>query len=273
MITDITVKRKKRVCVWGAVSWKRRRRAHGLSCTPRLPHMHTRAHLHSCVLACQITVVLASSLLLVAEFLHELVEVLFGITEEHIRRLDIERGVVYTGVAARHRALHEQHVLCVPDLNDRHATQRAVGIVLGDLVHRVIGSDDHDDVRVLHLFIDFLHLEDHVVGHAGLGEQHVELPRHAAGDRVDAELDVLALALQHLHELSHSVLSLGHSETVARDDHDGLRHRHLVDDALRRGLTVLTGDLHGLASGSRRRAVASQDHVSQRAVHGDAHDV
>ena len=35
--------------------------------------------------------------------------------------------------------------------------------------------------------VDLVHLEDDVVGHVGLGEQHVHVPGQAAGDRVDRE--------------------------------------------------------------------------------------
>jgi hypothetical protein len=41
----------------------------------------------------------------------------------------------------------------------------------------------------LELVVDVVELEDHVVGHAGLGQQHVHLARHAAGHRMDRELD------------------------------------------------------------------------------------
>ena len=56
--------------------------------------------------------------------------------------------------------------------------------------HR-LGEDRQTDTHTqtgmthrLHLGVDLLHLKHHVVRHAGLGEQHVQLTGHAAGDRV-----------------------------------------------------------------------------------------
>lgn len=40
---------------------------------------------------------------------------------------------------------------------------------------------------------DLVHLMHHVIGHACLGQQHVELSRHAAGHRVHTELHLDAV--------------------------------------------------------------------------------
>jgi hypothetical protein len=55
-------------------------------------------------------------------------------------------------------------------------------------IHHVVGADDERDVGGGEFVVDVFELEDQVVGHAGLGQQHVHLARHAAGDRMDANL-------------------------------------------------------------------------------------
>ena len=62
-----------------------------------------------------------------------------------------------------------------------------------------------------------------VVGHVRLGEQHVHVPRHPAGDGVDAEHDVDALIAQDLGELGRGVVRAGDGEPVAGHDDDPLR--------------------------------------------------
>ena len=44
------------------------------------------------------------------------------------------------------------------------------------------------------VLVDLVHLEHDVVRHVGLGQQHVHVAGHAAGNRVDAEAHVDALA-------------------------------------------------------------------------------
>jgi hypothetical protein len=46
---------------------------------------------------------------------------------------------------------------------------------------------------LLHLRVDVVHLAQLVVGNVGLGQQHVHVAGHAAGDRVHAEIHVQPL--------------------------------------------------------------------------------
>ena len=74
--------------------------------------------------------------------------------------------------------------------------------------------------------VDVVELEDHVVGHAGLGQQHVHLARHAAGHGVDRELDRHPGRQQQLDELVELLLRLRRRQAIARhDDHAaGIAH-------------------------------------------------
>ena len=54
--------------------------------------------------------------------------------------------------------------------------------------------------------IDVVELEDHVVRHAGLGQQHVHLPGHASRHRMHREAHVHAVGLQQLDEFEQLLL-------------------------------------------------------------------
>ena len=61
-------------------------------------------------------------------------------------------------------------------------------------IHHVVRADDEHEVGRLEPRVDLVHLDERVVRHVGLGEQHVHVPRHPARDRMDAEDDVDARA-------------------------------------------------------------------------------
>ena len=109
-----------------------------------------------------------------------------------------------------------------------------------------------------------------LVGHLGLGEQHVHVAGHPAGDRVDRVVDLGAARDQQVDQLAQRVLGLGDREAVAgHDDHPVGVAEHDRD-------VLGAGRLHrpvgGLAAAERRAALerAEQD-VGHRAAHGLGH--
>ena len=78
------------------------------------------------------------------------------------------------------------------------------------------------DVGLAELAVDVFHLEHLVVRHLGLGQQHVHVARHAAGDRVDRVLHGDALLGQLGGELLHRMLGARHRQAVAGHDDHGL---------------------------------------------------
>jgi hypothetical protein len=106
------------------------------------------------------------------------------------------------------------------------------GIVLRRGVHDVVRADDDDDIRVREVLVDLVHLQHDVVGHLGLRQQHVHVPRQTPRDRVDGEAHLLARRAQLARQLADRLLRLRHRHAVARhDDHAvGLvqRRRHAV---------------------------------------------
>jgi hypothetical protein len=72
---------------------------------------------------------------------------------------------------------------------------------LGRGVDDVVGADDQHDVGVGEVLVDLVHLEHDVVGHVGLGEQHVHVARQAARDGVDGEAHSAPRLAQQLGDL------------------------------------------------------------------------
>ena len=99
-------------------------------------------------------------------------------------------------------------------------------VIAGSRVGDVVGADDNRDVGAGELAVDIVHFLHRVVLDIGLGQQHVHMPGHPAGDGMDGELDLNAPVLKQVGQLLDGVLSLGDSKSVARhDDHlVGVRH-------------------------------------------------
>ena len=73
-----------------------------------------------------------------------------------------------------------------------------------------------------HLRVDVVHLDEPVVGDVRLGQQHVHVARHAAGDRMDRELHVDAALGELVVEIAHAMLRLRDRHAVAGDDDDAV---------------------------------------------------
>ena len=92
--------------------------------------------------------------------------------------------------------------------------------VFGGRIDHVVGADDVNDVGLRQLRVDVFELEDLVVGHVGLGEQHVHVAGHAARDRMDGVFHLDAGLLELVAHLAQRVLRLGDRHAVARHDDD-----------------------------------------------------
>ena len=120
--------------------------------------------------------------------------------------------------------------------------------------------------------VDVFHLEDLVVGHFGLGEQHVHVAGHAAGHGMDRVAHVHALGDQLLRHLFHRVLRARDGQAVARNDDHALGVAEQERDVFRRArLDRLL--LRVRWRGAFGAAEAAEDDAEERAVHRLAHDV
>ena len=194
-----------------------------------------------------------------------------GVAEEHRGLGVVEERVVDAGEAAAHRALEDDDAAGLVDVEDRHAVDRRVRDGAGGGVGDVVGADHERDVGARELAVDVVHLLELLVRDVGLGEQHVHVAGHAAGDGMDGVEDLDAALLELGGEVGDRAL--------------GLRHRHAVagDDDHQARVGELDGDVGG-ARGARRPATAGRDErttaagphareedVGDRAVHRLGH--
>ena len=99
---------------------------------------------------------------------------------------------------------------------------RARRVVARRGVGDVVGADHQSDIGAGEFAVDVVHFLHGVVGDIGLGQQHVHVPGHASGDRVNGVLDLHTLVLQDLGQLFDGVLSLCDGQAVTG------HHDHLV---------------------------------------------
>ena len=171
-----------------------------------------------------------------------------------------------------HAPLHDDDTLRLVDVQDRHAVDRTRRVVSGGRVDHVVGADHQRHVGPAELVVDFVHVVQPVVGNIRLGQQHVHVAGHAAGDRMDGVLHLAAALLDQFGQFANLVLGLGHGHAVAGNDdhvarvgqlHGGVFGRERVDGQAVRRL---------LAGGGRVAAAkGAEEHVGERAVHGLAH--
>mmetsp|Transcript_52380 Transcript_52380/g.159181 ORF Transcript_52380/g.159181 Transcript_52380/m.159181 type:complete len:266 (-) Transcript_52380:254-1051(-) len=156
------------------------------------------------------------------DLLRELIRLRLRVAEEHLRALLEEHRVLDVRVAARHGPLHEDGLLGLPHLQDGHARDRAILVLLGGAVGDVVGADDHADVGLLEIRVDLIHLQHPFVRHAGLGQQHIHLAGHAARHWVDAEAALDVVRAERGREVGDGALRARNSHAVAGDDDHGL---------------------------------------------------
>mmetsp|Transcript_8825 Transcript_8825/g.27381 ORF Transcript_8825/g.27381 Transcript_8825/m.27381 type:complete len:609 (-) Transcript_8825:131-1957(-) len=204
-----------------------------------------------------------------------LVDAALGVAQKHVRVCVEEERVLHIGVPARQRALEHDDLLGAPHLDHRHARQLRVGVFHSRWVDCVVGTDHQHRVVLLDVRVDLVHFVHQVVRHASLREQHVQLPRHAPRHGMDGAGHLLAVGSQQVHEVRQAVLSLGHSQAVARHDEHALRLHDGVGGGLHVGhhaLAALDVAHHGgTALCAGECALDAQEHVDHRAVHRMAH--
>ena len=110
---------------------------------------------------------------------------LLRVAEQQRGVLVVEERVVDAGEAGVHRALEHDHLPGLVHVEDRHAVDRGVLDIARGRVGHVVRADHERHVGLRELGVDLVHLLEMVVGHVGLGQQHVHVPGHAAGHRVD----------------------------------------------------------------------------------------
>src|SRR4051794_1165509 len=124
-----------------------------------------------------------------------------GVAEEQGGVLLEEQLVLDAREAGAHRTLHEHDLLGLVGVEDRHAVDGRARSRLRRRVDHVVGADHQDDVGVLELAVDVVHLLELLVGHLGLSEQHVHVTGHPPRDGVDRVVDLDVALAEQVDEL------------------------------------------------------------------------
>ena len=97
------------------------------------------------------------------ERLNEFPDRFLCVTVEHPGVVPVEQVVLYSRETLSLAALEDNHILCLLDIENRHAKQRA-SLPVRRRVDGVIGTDDEDDVGAGKLRVHFVPVEEVVIG-------------------------------------------------------------------------------------------------------------
>jgi len=153
------------------------------------------------------------------EFAHNRTNEGFGVAEEHERFVQVVERVFDSGEACGHAALDDHDGAGFVHIQNGHAKDRAAVVGAGRRIGDVISANDQGNIRLRKITIDLVHVEQLVVRDVGFREENVHVAGHAAGNRMDAELDVHAAFGERIVKLADFVLRLGDGHAVA-GDHD-----------------------------------------------------
>ncbi len=186
----------------------------------------------------------------------------------------MEQHVLDASEARIHAAFQHDDVARLVRLEHRHAVDRAAGIVAGRRVDHVVRADHKHHVGVLEVLVDAVHLEQCLVRHVRLGEQHVHVPRHAPGHGVDRVADADAAILERLGQLARGVLRLRDREAVPWHDDDiagvGEHHGRIVGGGCL-DRQRLAGARCAATAAGLELAERAEDDVGERAIHRSCH--
>src|SRR5690606_15661818 len=194
-----------------------------------------------------------------------------GVAEDHAGVGLVEQRVLHTGEARLHGPLEHEGGLGLVYVDDGHAVQRTALVFTRCRVDDVVGPDHHGYVYRVHTRVDVPWLDQLLVCHVGLCQQHVHVARHAAGNRVDGVAHLGAVGLEQVSQRCDDVRGLSDSHAVPGDEHDAARgFENVVGVRWRQGLDLA---LDSCGACWRDRAEATEQHVGKRAVHRFAHDL
>ena len=74
--------------------------------------------------------------------------------------------------------------------------------------------------------IDLVEVIQALVGNIGLGQQHIHVAWHAAGNRMDGKFHIHAACQQHGHQFLDLVLCLRDGHAIAGDDNHAFGEGH-----------------------------------------------
>ena len=79
-----------------------------------------------------------------------------------------------------------------------HSSDGTIRVSESSAIHGIVGSNHQSEVHIREIAINLIHLVNDIVRDPSLGQQNIQLSRHAASDWMDTKSDFLASLLQHL---------------------------------------------------------------------------
>ncbi len=127
---------------------------------------------------------------MIRQRLHQITDDRLRVAKEHERLRRVIQLVFDAGEARVHRALDGIADTRFVRVDDRHTEDRAARIVPRSRVDHVVGPDDECDVRLRHVVVNVIHLDQLVVWDLRLRQQNVHVAGHAAGHGMNREAHI-----------------------------------------------------------------------------------
>mmetsp|Transcript_107846 Transcript_107846/g.230268 ORF Transcript_107846/g.230268 Transcript_107846/m.230268 type:complete len:304 (-) Transcript_107846:1084-1995(-) len=135
--------------------------------------------------------------------------------KKHSAVLADEERVVHAAVTGPETPLDDNHSLCTPNLDDRHACNGAVWLLGSSWIHDVVGAQDEGNIELLHAGIHLGHLFHDVVGNLRLRQEYVHVAWKAPRHRVNSEEDADTHGSQSRRDVGDRMLRPGGCHTIA----------------------------------------------------------
>ncbi len=190
------------------------------------------------VIACRRVAAVRGRRHIAPDEIHQMGHGLRRIAQAHVDAGFLVERVRHAGIARLFVIVADDDAPGLVHVQNGHAVDgRALGRV-GRRVHHVVGAHDEHKVGLGKERIHHIHLEQMLVLHIGLGQEHVHVPGHAPRHRMDGVVHRGAVGLQRVGKLLDLVLRLRQRHAVARhDDHPSGR----VQQLRKRGIVIVIG--------------------------------
>src|SRR5216683_1886522 len=205
-----------------------------------------------------------------AEFADDGADEGFCVSEEHERAIEVVERIVYSSKSGGHAALYDHDRARLIHVQNGHAEDGATGIGARGGIGDIVCTDHQGHIGLRKIAVDFVHVQQLVVGNVGFREQDIHVSGHATGDRMDSKLYVHAALGEGVVQLAHLMLRLGYGHSIAWN------YNHFASCGENRGGFFGSSAAHRprflLANDSGLLLTESaEEDVGERAVHGFRH--
>src|ERR1700728_1884878 len=116
----------------------------------------------------------------------------FGVSEKHQRLIEIVKWIIDSGETGTHAAFDDHYGASFINIQNWHAIDWAAGIASSRGICDVVRANHQRNVCLRKIAINFVEVQQLVVGDVRFGQQHIHVPGHAASYRMNTEFHVHA---------------------------------------------------------------------------------